>query len=539
MKKIIFYVVLIICICVSANAQYIVTNANDDGAGSLRQAIADAKTAPGIITFSDNFTITLLSELLVDANMVINGGSKTIVIDGNNATRVFSVTGNALAAEIRNITIQKGISAESGGGILNQGNLKLTKCTVTNCSASATAGGGGGIYNDQGVLTIDSCTISSNSGATGGGISSYSLATSLVLKITNSVIANNSGQQGGGFYNSGVAQITNTKIYINSATSNGGAIYNTSNNLTILNSCIYSNSSGADGGAIDNINAQLDITNSTVSGNTAAQSGGGIANGNLYNGGITNIKNCTISNNTADNNSTAAGNGGGIARIENIFSTPSAVNLSHTLIALNFDKSNTAPDVAGTVIGSDYNLIGTITGATGIGSAPDIISTTPNIGALADNGGGTFTHALLPGSPAIDAGNPLFDINGFSPALTYDQRESPFLRVVDGKNSGTAIIDIGAFEYSIATDVKTNPYVTNTTVVFPNPAQKCISITNKEASGKYILKLSNMEGKEFLSKIVEIIGTYTMDIDYLSNGIYFLTLENNGNKIVKKIVVQH
>jgi hypothetical protein len=59
---------------------------------------------------------------------------------------------------------------------------------------------------------------------------------------------------------------------------------------------------------------------------------------------------------------------------------------------------------------------------------------------LQDNGGPTFTHALLAGSPAINTGDPSFDPNAFDPPLLYDQRGSGFPRVANGR------IDIGAFE---------------------------------------------------------------------------------------------
>ena len=64
----------------------------------------------------------------------------------------------------------------------------------------------------------------------------------------------------------------------------------------------------------------------------------------------------------------------------------------------------------------------------------------PLLGPLADNGGPTFTHALLPGSPAIDAGDPLA-VAGSDGVPQFDQRGVPYSRVVGGR------IDMGAFEW--------------------------------------------------------------------------------------------
>src|SRR5207244_12433121 len=86
-----------------------------------------------------------------------------------------------------------------------------------------------------------------------------------------------------------------------------------------------------------------------------------------------------------------------------------------------------------------YNLCGDC--CSGFLTAPgDQINTDPMLGPLQDNGGPTFTHALLSGSPAIDSGDPSFDPYAFNPPLLYDQRGDGFARVVNDR------IDIGAFE---------------------------------------------------------------------------------------------
>jgi hypothetical protein len=228
------------------------------------------------------------------------------------------------------------------------------------------------------------------------------------LSITNSSITNNevTGKGGGGIYNGGTLTIAGTTFSGNKASdatssfSGGGAIY----------------SSGT-----------LNITNSTLSGNTAVQKGGAI-----WWIGTGSITNSTITNNTADSDSNNGvnDNGGGI------FSESTTIALINTIIAGNLDASTAAgtihPDVSGNVTGNNNNLIGSLTGNTGsLGTGTDIVNPNPGLAALANNGGPTQTHVLLPGSPAIDKAN-----SAIAPAK--DQRDLT-------RPSGSAV-DIGAVE---------------------------------------------------------------------------------------------
>src|SRR5262249_13690663 len=136
------------------------------------------------------------------------------------------------------------------------------------------------------------------------------------------------------------------------------------------------------------------IGNSTISGNTAGTNGGGIR----YDGVTTStlvITNTTIAANTA-------GVGGGI------FVSNGSSMLENTILAGN--QAPSRPDCAGTLTSHDYNLVGDATGCTFEGRDNDLVGTVtttgtidPKLGRLADNGGPTPTHSLLPGSPAIDA----------------------------------------------------------------------------------------------------------------------------------------
>jgi len=236
------------------------------------------------------------------------------------------------------------------------------------------------------TITISGLTIrNGHAGTTGGGIDNENDA---ILTITNCTVSSNTAGLGGGVFNGGTLTIASTTISRNSA-STGGGTYN-------------------DGGGT------LTVTNSTFSGNTATPSGGGIFNINIF----------TLTNSTFSGNS--AGFGGGIYNLGTVQIGDTILNMSHI-------------SSSGTVRSLGYNLSSDDGGGflTGPG---DQINSNPLLGPLQNNGGPTFTHELLPGSPAIDAGDP-----NFTPPPFFDQRGPGFDRVVNGR------IDIGSFEVQTQT----------------------------------------------------------------------------------------
>ena len=154
--------------------------------------------------------------------------------------------------------------------------------------------------------------------------------------------------------------------------------------------------------------------NSTISGNSAGTSGGGIGTSTTLR-----VANCTITGNSAPS-------GGGIYNV-------GSVEFSNTILNAGALGENIFND-GGTVTSLGYNL-SSDDGGGYLNGPGDQINTDPLLGPLQDNGGPTFTHALLPGSPAIDAGDP-----NFNPPPSKDQRDCNFDRVFNGR------IDIGSFE---------------------------------------------------------------------------------------------
>jgi len=431
---------------ISAQATTItVTNTNDGGPGSLRQALADANDGD-TITFAVTGMIGLTSgELLVDKSVTVSGpGIANLAVDGNAQSRVFHI-GSGTTVSISGLTIANGYTTGYGGGIRNEhATLTLNSCTISNNSSSSNAGGA--IYNDaenmgHATLVINDCLVTNNSG---GGIYNDGVkAGTATLEITDSMLANN--YSGNAIYNRGfdcifcgngtaTVQITNSSITGNSP---AAAIFSTGQQCchpTILldNSTVNGNSGTA---VYNTILSSLVVSNSTISGN----SDGGIYNDAGSNGS-------DISNSTMNNNGVEIRNyGGPLATVEN------------TIFEVGPGGHSIVSDGSSTVQSFGYNLSSDDGGGylTGPG---DQINTYPLLGPVQDSGCPTFTHALLLGSPTINAGDP-----NFVPAPDYDQRGPGFDRVRNGR------IDIGAFEVQAVPRPSPEPRVHPTPRVRPTP----------------------------------------------------------------------
>ena len=440
-----------------------VTNTNDSGPGSLRQALADANDGDEI-TFAVAGTITLTSgELLVNHSINILGpGSASLAVNGNGSHRVFHVS-SGQTVTISDLMISNG-NDYNAGGIYNDG----ASLTVNNCVFTANSGGGyggGGIMNDgsnaNANLTVNNCLFDGNSADfLGGAILNFTTSsTTANLTVSNCTISNNSADDGGGVVNYGsdgtvTSVVSNTTMIGNSANfGRGGAIHNDavfvggSATLTVSSCTVSNNSAYFSGGGIGNSAGNLQISNCTLSGNSAG-SGGGVYT--EYDEADVHISNSTLSGNSAASgggiytqeqvtvtvtNSTLSGNsantGGGI--YNNGSSGGTVAILANTILKTGASGENIY-NFGGQVVSQGYNLSND-SGSGYLNHSGDQINTDPVLGSLQDNGGPTFTHALLPGSPAINAGDP-----NFTPPPFYDQRGPGYPRVVNGR------IDKGSFE---------------------------------------------------------------------------------------------
>ena len=285
---------------------------------------------------------------------------------------------------------------------------------------------GGGIYNDAensggALLEINNCSVTDNSGggiyndALGGGVAT--------LNITGSSVNNN--YSGGAILSRGwlctfcphgtaTVQITNSSITGNGSTPYGGAIYTDTGGpcCPVTVSLTNSTVSGNVGEAVHvSIEAALLVSNSTISGNTE---------GGIYTDLGAPTGGSTVVNSTMNDNQVEIWYGGAYIKNTIFKASPGG----HSIVSDGFN----------TIMSQGYN-VSSDDGAGYLNGPGDQTNTDPLLGPLQDNGGPTFTHALSPGSPAIDSGDPNF----VRPPL-YDQRGPGFDRVKNGR------IDIGSFE---------------------------------------------------------------------------------------------
>jgi CSLREA domain-containing protein len=369
-------------------------NANTGSGAAAGECVAGSDTDADTISLTGLAgTITLTSALpTITSEMTITGpGATQLTISGNNSVRVFNLT-------------------------LSTGTVSFSGLTIANGRANMDVGGG--IYNQNGAnVNVTDSTITGNFAVLGGGIANSSTGT---LTITNSTISNNSAGTAAGCYNGqGVLNVIDSTFNNNVAGSGGGG-------------------SGNGGAILTGPNA-LNVINSTLHNNTAFGGGGGIHNGGI--GGTITITNSTITQNFA-----VANGGGGINN-----SNGATIKVLNTIVADNV--SSLGPDLLGTFVSLGHNLVTDFFFSTGFTLGTnnpngDLVGASfarvfPTLGPLQNNGGPTQTRALLPGSPAIDAGDNCVVLasgsGGCLPAaLTTDQRG-----VTRQANS---TVDIGAFE---------------------------------------------------------------------------------------------
>ncbi len=353
---------------------------------TVQAALDDAGTTPGaIIAITDG--VHTEQGITVDKDVVLVGQAEGGTImqahaeSGSATDRVFFITSGATVT-MADMTIRHGNPTEepgTGGGILNQGTLTLRRCSVTNNEATA----GAGIHSD-GRLTLINSTVSDNT--------------------------------------AGRAANPNREC------TTGGGIKSLTGELTLIGSTVSGNSSRDNGGGMFiACKSKLELVNSTVSGNEAAGGNGG----GIYIKGAARLTNSTIASNHA------SGTGGGVY-VEGSGERGLIrgwLDLENSIIAHNTDGREYCCDDC--MLGDDSTIGVNSNSFVGDGSCSPKYAGDALLGPLADNGGDTQTHGLLPGSPAIDA------ISTISCTLATDQRGQarPVTRV-----STDTPCDIGAFE---------------------------------------------------------------------------------------------
>ena len=493
---------------------FTVTNLDDSGVGSLRDAITEANQAPGpaMVVFASELTgtITLTNQIQISGPVTIVGpGADKVTIDataetGSASGRVFSIfatdpvcpaiDGPDYVVSISGLTLANALNtfANTGGAIFTEHSLTLDSIVIRNNVSRQGAGVGVLVQYPGQTLSISNSQFVDNfarpvavtgttalSGQQGAGVyvvdrCSGTRIEPVTVSIANSVFSGNHAQPatlvGRGaaitIFSHADTTIVDTRIVDNHVdvpnppvaglNYRGAGLYGTGKSLRIERSEISGNSvddiTGSDqsrGGGLALFNDLADlqtpaaamnvtIVDSTISGNAVSATGGGIW---LFGNIALEVDNSTIAGNAA-----ATGRTGGILLTTG--STSPAVAVPATAPTLRLVSSILANSAASTAdistnpsfmpsfsIDASNSLVQSVCSTCNIAVAGigNLVGIDPRLAPLTDNGGVTRTHALLPGSPAIDAGSNPLD-------LSTDQRGSGFPRV-----AGNAA-DMGAFE---------------------------------------------------------------------------------------------
>lgn len=334
---------------------------NVDGDCSLREAIRAANLNVGVDACPAGSA---------DDSIRLSAGTYTLAIVGQSEDA--ALTGDLDLSGAGHLAIQgagAGTTIVDGGGIDRvfdivgaSSSAALSNLTIQNGQVPSGQGSGG--IRNIGTLTLDRAIIQHNraNGSTssdiGGGICNGCGPGTGTLTLLNSIVSGNTADRGGGIFSNATLIITGSSIISNTARAGGG----------LMN---YASVSGS-----------AALTNSTVSGNTATSGVAGISQET----GAIRITNSTISGNV--------GNVGGF------YHGDGTSTLRNTIIANNDPGTDCL--LFGTITSSGHNLSSDST--CGFTAGGDLQNADPLLGPLANNGGPTPTHALLPGSPAFDAG---------------------------------------------------------------------------------------------------------------------------------------
>ncbi|MEM8642122.1 MAG: DUF4347 domain-containing protein [Cyanobacteria bacterium P01_G01_bin.54] len=418
-----------------------ISNNISQSGGGIRSR-GDVNVSDSIISGNLGGGIQILGETSLTLNRAIVSGntsershggitSNSVILTNsrvsNNSSRV-GVGGIYAEFFVSESSTIVGNSSEQNVGGIRASSVSITNSIVELNSSSSNHTSGGGILGKE--IEITDSIVSHNSGnRSGGGIAGN------LVKVVGSIISGNSASHSGGGIYSNSVNLTNSIVELNvsdadnNGAGDGGGIWGES--IKLIDSVVFGNSTNHSGGGIHGV--LVTSINSTISGNSASHGGGGIHAGELS------ITNSTVVLNAADIDNNGGGDGGGVF----ITGTQNS-NIANTIIANNTDLGGEGPDIGANLLGSTIqnSLIGDITGISFNAPTHDVngnlVNVDPLLAPLGDYGGSTPTHALLPGSPALNAGNNALARDANGDPLTTDQRGQA--RISD------SIVDIGAFE---------------------------------------------------------------------------------------------
>jgi hypothetical protein len=455
-------VVLSLALPAASRGAITVANTNDEGPGSLRQAIEDS--GPGETIIVPAGTYTLASELGINKGLTISGhAAANTIIRAGEPNRVLSVSGVGNDVTVSGVTIRDGNGVSEGGGIYNnEANLTLREVVITNNHASADGepgqfGGiarGGGIRSKGGSLAIVESMVRGNivsavggAGKFGGLPSGGGVESESALRIEGSTITGNTADARGG------QGIANAEQFGGNA-SGGGLSIALDQDAEFSKSTVAHNladASGGPGGAegisdgggillFEGPGTQTSLTGLTITANEARALGDPKGAERVRGGGIRFEggagSGLAVTATTLGANSVVGSESEG----GNLFWTgPSSPTFRDTIISGGVGPPG-SQNCEAEAVSLGFNLEGR--DQCGFGAAGDIVDTDPQLGPLQDNGGPTATMALATTSPAVDRGAAF--------GLATDQRGLPrpfdFSSAPNSSAAGADGSDIGAFE---------------------------------------------------------------------------------------------
>lgn len=498
-----------------------------------------------------------------DGDLLIVGGEFTNNTAGSEGGAVWNNAGTTkIIGGTYTGNVASGAAGDNGGGALfnNGGTMNVLGITATGNMATGASGSGGALLTTGGTVTVIGSTFSNNTAnraggaveqidglysstnnvydgnvvgsAPGNGGAFHVTGNSSRVIINGGAVTNNSaGNEGGGLWNqagttmsvNGVAIMNNSVTGI-AAGDGGGGIFNNGGITTVSNSTIALNTVAAlatvGGGIFNKEGGDFTLSTSTVSGNSTGGAGGGIANDGTF----------TLTNSTIAFNSALAG--GGFSQV----SSEASLEISGTIISDNDATGDFWEDFSAgvnTSVSLGFNLIGNDDQDEFISIATDVEGSSPNLAALADNGGPTMTHALVCPSPAVDAGD--------AGDTSADQR---------GEDVFGAARDIGAFELQTACDPFTGNDGTefnapNFTILedavrlFPNPTgEQAVNVNlSADFSGTVRMRLIDGSGRLRGERVTQGGSTFRFPLQDLPNGTYSLQVISGDNIVTRRLVV--
>jgi len=447
--------------------------------------------------YIDAGTSHLAASALINNRAKHHGGG--IFVNTNNNPTLWIENGTVIGRIGEgNIANSAPASGGLGGGIYNLKHLYITDSSIEGNS-------GDGIYNEGGEIRVLDSSVSAN---TLSGIESFISGATVDIIITRSKFVKN-GFSGIGAINAKL-EIIQGSIRENAASGirmNGGS-------LTMDHSEVVGNHTGGNGGGIAGYNIEGEIRNSIVSGNTAGASGGGLYLWALMMGSGVNLNNITISGNTAGTLGGGLHADMGPIRLNNVTIAKNAAPASGGLqnaVAAALTNTILADNSGGNCLGMPTSLGNNLDdgGSCGFSGPNDISGLPANLGPLADNGGGTFTHALLPGSAALETGND-------ATCLAADQRGV-------GRPKGLHC-DMGAYE-SETPATATPPSITSTLTPTLTPTTAAIQFDPVNFSTD---KIFTKIGRSCIPKEVTIQVRISPEESVQSVGLFYRLEEKEG-----------